>query len=224
MKKAGKLFKYISDFKGQVGLFCITTLLSVLFGLFSFSMLAPVLQVLFGAGTSGSSDAAKPVTNKWDIVGQATQWINNFVREHDKLTSLTYIVIVVAVFTILKNLFVYLSLNILNPIRYAVLRKLRDDMFTKILSLPIGFFTEERKADLISRMTNDINEIEVSIMNVLESFIREPLTILFVLGSMVIISPQLTVFLVLFLPIAGIVIGRVGKSLKKPSNLAPVCV
>lgn len=220
MKKAGKLFKYISDFKGQVGLFCITTLLSVLFGLFSFSMLAPVLQVLFGAGTSGSSDAAKPVTNKWDIVGQATQWINNFVREHDKLTSLTYIVIVVAVFTILKNLFVYLSLNILNPIRYAVLRKLRDDMFTKILSLPIGFFTEERKADLISRMTNDINEIEVSIMNVLESFIREPLTILFVLGSMVIISPQLTVFLVLFLPIAGIVIGRVGKSLKKPSNLA----
>ena len=124
------------------------------------------------------------------------------------------------VFTILKNLFIYLSLNILNPIRYAVLRKLRDDMFTKILSLPIGFFTEERKADLISRMTNDINEIEVSIMNVLESFIREPLTIIFVLVSMILISPQLTVFLVLFLPIAGFVIGRIGKSLKKPSNLA----
>lgn len=218
MKRAGKLFSYLKDFKLQVAQFCITTLLAVVFGLFSFTMLAPVLQVLFGTGTTPVADTkAKGGLN---IAGYITQWINDFVAQHDKLTSLTYIVITVVVFTILKNLFIYLSLNILNPIRYAVLRKLRDDMFTKILSLPIGFFTEERKADLISRMTNDINEIEVSIMNVLESFIREPLTIIFVLVSMILISPQLTVFLVLFLPIAGFVIGRIGKSLKKPSNLA----
>ena len=218
MKRAGKLFSYLKDFRLQVVQFCITTLLAVVFGLFSFTMLAPVLQVLFGTGTTPVADSkAKGGLN---IAGYITQWINDFVAQHDKLTSLTYIVITVVVFTILKNLFIYLSLNILNPIRYAVLRKLRDDMFTKILSLPIGFFTEERKADLISRMTNDINEIEVSIMNVLESFIREPLTIIFVLVSMILISPQLTVFLVLFLPIAGFVIGRIGKSLKKPSNLA----
>lgn len=218
MKRAGKLFSYLKDFKLQVVQFCITTLLAVVFGLFSFTMLAPVLQVLFGTGTTPVADSkAKGGLN---IAGYITQWINDFVAQHDKLTSLTYIVITVVVFTILKNLFIYLSLNILNPIRYALLRKLRDDMFTKILSLPIGFFTEERKADLISRMTNDINEIEVSIMNVLESFIREPLTIIFVLVSMILISPQLTVFLVLFLPIAGFVIGRIGKSLKKPSNLA----
>lgn len=218
MKRAGKLFRYLKDFRLQVVQFCITTLLAVVFGLFSFTMLAPVLQVLFGTGTTPVADSkAKGGLN---IAGYITQWINDFVAQHDKLTSLTYIVITVVVFTILKNLFIYLSLNILNPIRYALLRKLRDDMFTKILSLPIGFFTEERKADLISRMTNDINEIEVSIMNVLESFIREPLTIIFVLVSMILISPQLTVFLVLFLPIAGFVIGRIGKSLKKPSNLA----
>lgn len=218
MKRAGKLFSYLKDFRLQVVQFCITTLLAVVFGLFSFTMLAPVLQVLFGTGTTPVADSkAKGGLN---IAGYITQWINDFVAQHDKLTSLTYIVITVVVFTILKNLFIYLSLNILNPIRYALLRKLRDDMFTKILSLPIGFFTEERKADLISRMTNDINEIEVSIMNVLESFIREPLTIIFVLVSMILISPQLTVFLVLFLPIAGFVIGRIGKSLKKPSNLA----
>lgn len=218
MKRAGKLFRYLKDFKLQVVQFCITTLLAVVFGLFSFTMLAPVLQVLFGTDTTPVADSkAKGGLN---IAGYITQWINDFVAQHDKLTSLTYIVITVVVFTILKNLFIYLSLNILNPIRYALLRKLRDDMFTKILSLPIGFFTEERKADLISRMTNDINEIEVSIMNVLESFIREPLTIIFVLVSMILISPQLTVFLVLFLPIAGFVIGRIGKSLKKPSNLA----
>lgn len=220
MKKAVKLLRYLKDFKLQVGQFCITTLLAVLFGLFSFSMLAPVLQVLFGAGTATNPSGSKPVASNLNVVGYITQWINDFVNKHDKLTSLTYIVIVVVVFTILKNLFIYLSFNILNPIRFAVLRKLRDEMFTKILSLPIGFFTEEKKADLISRMTNDINEIEMSIMNVLETFIREPLTIIFVLVSMVLISPQLTVFLILFLPIAGFVIGRIGKSLKKPSNLA----
>ncbi|MGN6477422.1 MAG: ABC transporter ATP-binding protein [Flavipsychrobacter sp.] len=218
MKQALKLFRYIKDFKAQVGMFFLTTLLAVVFGLFSFTMLGPVLQVLFGTGTMGG---VKPTTGKGiNLVGNVTQWINDFVLRYDRLTALTYIVIIVVVFTILKNLFIYLSLNILNPIRYAILRRLRNDMFTKVLSLPIGFFTEERKADLISRMTNDINEIEVSIMNVLESFIREPLTIIFVLVSMVAISPQLTIFLVLFLPVAGFVIGRVGKSLKKPSNLA----
>lgn len=217
MKKAGKLFTYLKDFKLQIAQFCITTLLAVVFGLFSFTMLAPVLQVLFGTGLTPAN--AQPASGM-NVAGYITRWINDFVAQHDKLTSLTYIVVTVVVFTILKNLFIYLSLNILNPIRYAVLRRLRDDMFNKILSLPIGFFTEERKADLISRMTNDINEIEVSIMNVLESFIREPLTIIFVLVSMILISPQLTVFLVLFLPIAGLVIGRIGKSLKKPSNLA----
>lgn len=218
MKQALKLFRYIKDFKAQVGMFFLTTLLAVVFGLFSFTMLVPVLQVLFG---TGSMAGVKPATGKSiNLVGNATQWINDFVLRYDRLTALTYIVIIVVVFTILKNLFIYLSLNILNPIRYAILRRLRNDMFTKVLSLPIGFFTEERKADLISRMTNDINEIEVSIMNVLESFIREPLTILFVLVSMVAISQQLTIFLVVFLPVAGFVIGRVGKSLKKPSNLA----
>lgn len=211
MKQALKLFRYIRDFKAQVGLFFLTTLLGVVFGLVSFATLAPVLQVLFDAGGSPNSSG---------IVGYITRFVTGLVTKYDKLTALTYMVVLVVICTVLKNLFIYLSLNILNPIRYAVLRRLRDDMFTKVLSLPIGFFTEERKSDLVSRMTNDINEIEVSIMNVLESFIREPLTILFVLGSMVVISPQLTIFMVLFLPIAGIVIGRIGKSLKKPSNLA----
>lgn len=213
MKKISKLMRYIGQYKGQVVLFFFTTLLSVVFALFSFGMLAPVLQTLFVGGQPnlvvGNSMTAK-----------ITKYINDFILQHDKLTALTYSVLIVVAFTILKNLFIYLSLSILNPIRYAVLRTLRNDMFTKVLSLPIGFFTEERKGDLISKMTNDINEIEVSIMNVLESFIREPLTLLVVLTSMILISPQLTVFLVLFLPIAGIVIGRVGKSLKRPSNMA----
>jgi ABC-type multidrug transport system fused ATPase/permease subunit len=93
-------------------------------------------------------------------------------------------------------------------------------LFNKTISLPISFFTEERKGDLISRMTNDINEVEWSIISVLEVFIKEPLTILFFLTYMFVVSPQLTVFLFLFLPLSGLLIGRISKSLRKSSNIA----
>ncbi len=207
------MLRYLADYKGKIALYFTTILLSVVFSLFSFTMLAPVLQVLF----MGSQ---KPMFAGGNILNRITNTFNEIILQQDKLTALTYAVIIVVIFTILKNLFIYLALAILNPLRHAILRRLRNDMFTKTLSLPIGFFTEERKGDLISRMTNDITEVEISIMSVLESFIREPITIIITLISMVIISPQLTLFLVILLPIAGIVIGRIGKSLKKPSNLA----
>lgn len=213
MKNLSKMLRYLADYKGKIALYFTVILLSVVFSLFSFTMLAPVLQVLF----MGSQ---KPMFTGGNILNRITNTFNDIILQQDKLTALTYAVIIVVIFTILKNLFIYLALAILNPLRHAILRRLRDDMFTKTLSLPIGFFTEERKGDLISRMTNDITEVEISIMSVLESFIREPITIIITLISMVIISPQLTLFLVILLPVAGIVIGRIGKSLKKPSNLA----
>ena len=213
MKNLSKMLRYLADYKGKIALYFIVILLSVVFSLFSFTMLAPVLQVLF-------VEAQEPVFSGGNVINRITSAFNEIILKQDKLTALTYAVIIVVIFTILKNMFIYLALAILNPLRQAVLRRLRNDMFVKMLSLPIGFFTEERKGDLISRMTNDITEVEVSIMSVLESFIREPITITITLVSMVLISPQLTVFLVVLLPVAGIIIGRIGKSLKKPSNLA----
>lgn len=212
MKKISKLLRYLGEYKPQIALYFLCILLSVLFGLFSFGMLGPVLQVLF------VGEQKLPASG--NIITKISAVVNDIIIKQDKLTALTYTVAVVVAATILKNLFVYLALAILNPLRNGVIRRLRDDMFTKTLSLPIGFFTEERKGDLISRMTNDVNEIEQSIMNMLETFIREPLTITFTLISMLVMSPQLTLFLLLFLPVTGIIIGRIGKSLKKPSNLA----
>lgn len=212
MKNISRLLKYLADYKGRIGVYFVTSLLAVVFSLFSFTMLAPVLQVLF-------EGVSEPSTDK-GVISDITNTVNETILEYDKLTALTYAVVIVVVFTILKNMFVYLSLNILNPIRNAVIRRLRDDMYTKALSLPIGYFNEEHKGDLISRMTNDVNEVEISIMNVLEVFIREPLTIIITLGSMIIISPGLTLFLLILLPISGLIIGRVGKSLKKPSGAA----
>jgi subfamily B ATP-binding cassette protein MsbA len=213
MKNIPKLLRYLSPYKSKIVLYFVTSLLSIIFSLFSFAMLVPVLQVLFNGSKGTRVNGNGPVAD-------VTNFINNMILEQKPLTALTWSVLVLVVATILKNLFIYCSLLILNPLRNTVMRRLRDDMFSKALSLPIGFFTEERKGDLISRMTNDVNEVEISVMSVIETIIREPLTILLTLATMVAISPQLTLFLLLFLPIAGFIIGKVGKSLKRPSNEA----
>lgn len=212
MKKITRLLVYLSDYKGKIALYFLSNLLGIVFGVLSLSMLAPVLGVLFKLIDTG--------TKKGDVLGRFSGFVTDVARDKGPLTALAYICVIVVIFTVLKNLFLYTSLYILNPLRNAVLRRLRNDIFVKTLSLPIGFFTEERKGDLISRMTNDINEVELSIMSVLEVFIREPLTILFYLISMIIISPQLTVFLLILLPVAGVVIGAISKSLRKSSNIA----
>jgi ATP-binding cassette, subfamily B, bacterial MsbA len=214
MKKFAKILRYLTEYKGQIAIYFFTNILAIIFSLISFSMLSPILYVLF------MGDGKPVVKNNGGMVDFMRNQVSEIILRYDKHTALTYIVIIIILFTILKNLFLYISVYILNPIRNAVLRKLRDDLFTKTLSLPIGFFTEERKGDLISRMTNDINEVEMSIMSVLEVFIREPFTILLTLTFMVIISPQMTIFLLIFLPVSGFFIGKIGKSLRAHSNEA----
>jgi subfamily B ATP-binding cassette protein MsbA len=216
MKKISRLLKYLADYKGKIGLYFISNLLSILFSLFSVAMAGPVLQVLF------QENDVKPVPGKVPsgILDYITALVNDIVLQHGKLTALGYVCIALAAFTIFKNLFLYIAVYTLNPLRNAVLRRLRDELFTKTLSLPIGFFTEEKKGDLISRMTNDINEVELSIMSVLEVFIREPITIIAYLSAMVIMNYKLTLILFVLLPIAGLIIGRISKSLRKSSTLA----
>jgi ATP-binding cassette, subfamily B, bacterial MsbA len=216
MKRISRLLKYLADYKGKIGLYFVANLLGICFSLLTIAMAGPVLQVLF------QEKGTEPVKLKASngLLDKISAYVSSIVEQHDKLTALGYVCIAIVAFNILKNLFLYCSLYILNPLRNAVLRRLRDEMFTKTLSLPIGFFTEERKGDLISRMTNDINEVELSIMSVLEVFIREPLTIIAYLGAMVIMNYKLTLFLLLFLPVAGFVIGRISKSLRKSSNIA----
>ncbi|XZF13566.1 ABC transporter ATP-binding protein [Chitinophagaceae bacterium MMS25-I14] len=213
MKKFTRIFGYLKDYKFQITLYFIFNVLGIVFGLFSLGALVPILNVLFLNGGTGTSGSGK------DLLSVLNSAVSHIVKLYGSSTALLYICFGVVVLTVLKNLFLYLSRYMLNPIRNAVLRRLRDEMYLKMLSLPIGFFTEERKGDLISRMTNDVNEVELSIMATLEVIIREPLTILFYIGSMIYISPSLTIFLVVFLPVAGLVIGRIGKSLRKSSNV-----
>lgn len=219
MKKISRLLRYLSEYKGKIWLYFTANLLSIVFGLLSVTMLTQVLQILFQTKSAQPAAAAR-TANGINFIHRFTAWANDLVAHADKTTALAYVCVAISIFTILKNLFLYIALYILNPLRNSVLRRLRDDLFTKTLSLPIGFFTEERKGDLISRMTNDINEVELSIMSVLEVFIREPLTIAFYLGYMIYTNYQLTLILFVSLPVAGLIIGRISKSLRKSSNLA----
>lgn len=218
MKKLSRLLKYLAEYKGKVGLYFLCSLLSIVFGLVSFTLIIPVLRILFETGGAAPVPAAAASPLSVRSLKDAMDYFTNVIQHIDKSTALAYVCITIVSFTVLKNLFLYLSLYILNPLRSSVLRKLRDELFTKILSLPIGFFTEEKKGDLISRMTNDMTEVDISIISVLEVFIREPLTIAVYLTSMVLISYKLSLFLFVFLPITGFIIGRIGKSLRKSSN------
>jgi subfamily B ATP-binding cassette protein MsbA len=121
-------------------------------------------------------------------------------------------------FIILKNLFLYLSYYILNPLKNSVVNQLREDLYDKVLRLPIGFFNEKRKGDLMSRMTNDVNEVESSVVGTLEGWIRDPMTIVVTLAFLFFISPALTLFILVLIPILGLVIGRITKSLKRHSQ------
>src|SRR6185312_3113265 len=111
-----------------------------------------------------------------------------------------------------------LSIYFITPIRNAVINDMRTRMFAKILGLPIGYFNDQKKGDIMSRLTNDLVDVETSVVNLLETLFRELVTIILFFIYMIILSPPLTLFLVLFLPVSGLIIGRIGRSLKKQST------
>ncbi|HWB27442.1 MAG TPA: ABC transporter ATP-binding protein [Chitinophagaceae bacterium] len=140
------------------------------------------------------------------------------IQHKGPVYALTAICAIIIVAIFLKNMFVYLSYRVLSPMRNYVMTKLRADLYGKILELPIGFFTEQKKGDIISRMSNDANEVEWSVMSTLEAIITQPLTIIISLASLIFISPRLSLFLLVLLPAMGFIIGRVSRSLKKQST------
>ncbi len=213
MKNIRRIWRYISGYNGPIALYFLCSMLSVVFSLVSIGMLIPVLNVLF------KDEPLRPLKTNPTLLDQAGHYVNEWLLAGgDKVHTLAIICAAVVVFTVLKNVFLYLSYYILIPVRHSVIRKLRNRIFEKMLSLPIGFFTEERKGDLMSRMSNDVNEIQISVVSLLEVFIREPLNILLTLGVMIYISPQLSLFLLLFLPISGLIVGRVGSLLRRSAR------
>jgi subfamily B ATP-binding cassette protein MsbA len=218
LQKFAVILQYLGRYKGKLALYMFFNILSLVFGLISVGMLSPFLDILFNNGKPGSKEA--PLQG--NAIGGLKEIFAHIAQSHDKSFLLIVICIVIVVSSILKNLFYYWSSYISSPIRSATITFLRNDVYAKILALPIGYFTERKKGDLISRMTNDIYEIESSVVATLEGLIKDPLTIVGYLAYMIYLSPTLSLFLLILLPLTGFLIGRISRVLKRQSQDAAV--
>jgi subfamily B ATP-binding cassette protein MsbA len=210
-----RLLRFIKPYKAQASLSVLFNIMTVFFSLFSLTMIIPFLNVLFSQNRNYTlmpwTISAKSLLNNFNY------YLGNYIVEHGQLNALMLISMLVVIMFFLKNLTRYLAMYFLVPIRNGVVRDIRRDVYHKILSLPIGYFTDERKGDMMARMNNDVQEVEWGIMNSLEAAFREPLNIIVFLITMFTMSSELTTFVLVLLPIAGLIIGRIGKSLKKKS-------
>ena len=212
-----KILKYIKPYYSYVGLNIFSNIFSVVFSLFSLTMVIPFLGILFG--TQEKVLQASPLTFSADSIKENFYFfITKTVEEAGKVEALMMICILVLSMFFLKNLFRYLALYFLTPIRNGIIHDLRMDLSKKLLSLDISFISSKRKGDLTSRMTSDLVEIEWSVMGTLEMFFKDPINIIIFLSTLIFISPSLTVFVVVLFPLAGILIGYIGKSLKSSSK------
>jgi ATP-binding cassette, subfamily B, bacterial MsbA len=219
MKKYSRIFGYLKKHKGKLALYFLCTILATLFGVVSIGMLIPFFGLIFETGIA-SGDAIKS-----NVLGSfINDTLTGIIKDpqYGKIGGLTAICIFIISATLLKNVFIYLSNRISVPIRSAIITELRGDLYNKILSLPIGYFTEKKKGDIISRMTNDIGEIEGSVVGTLDGLIKDPITVLGYLIFLVIISPELSLILLVLLPVTGLLIGRISRKLKRQSHEAAI--
>ena len=217
------LKRFVGPYRWQVAANLCFNILSTLLSLFSFATIIPVLQILFGLSQSTASHIAmESATSAQELLAilknNLYYYLQTLIETQGAQSVLLLLGGCLVILTGFKCLTAWLANYFMVPIRTGVLRDLRARLFQKVVSLPIGFFTEERKGDVMSRMTNDVNEVEASIMSTLDMLFKDPIMILVYLVTLFTISWQLTLFVLILLPIAGLLIGRIGRSLKRASS------
>ena len=215
-----KIFKYALPYKKYMLLNIFFNILYAMFSALSFLSLMPMLEVLFG---EKNTSYEKPEFEGFKNLGNNLEdWLNyqvsNFAGEDPKL-ALIFVISSIIILFFFKNLFNYLAMFFITFLRNGVLTSLRENLYKKIISMPLPFFSEKKKGDVISRITADVLEIQHSFLSILELIIREPLTIFFALMAMFLISSKLTLFVIFFIPISGFIISLIGRSLKATSTL-----
>lgn len=217
------IHRFIPPYKGQVALNIFFNLLSTILSLFSFAAIIPVLQILFGIDESTAQyTCLANISSIQDYLsalkGNIYWYLNAMIVERGS----GYVLFILGVFLVfmtgLKCLTAWLANFYMVPIRTGVLRDLRVQLYNKVVDLPVGYFTEEKKGDVMSRMTSDVGEVEGSIMSSLDILFKDPIMILVYLATLFFISWQLTIFVLILLPVAGFFIGRIGRSLKRTST------
>lgn len=213
----GVMRRFLPPFKRQIILNFIFNLLSAIFAVFSVAMMYPILEILFGTAEDVNT-WMEWTFSKEVITNNLYFLITQFKNNYGPGLALLLVGLFVIFSTALKVGFAYIAAYNVIIIRNGVVKNIRSKLYDKLIRLPLSFYSEERKGDIMARTTGDVTEVEVSIMTSLEMFMKNPILIVVFLTSMLIMSFQLTLFVFLVLPIAGFVIGRVGKSLKKTSQ------
>jgi len=213
-----QIMRYALPYKRYAVINIICNLFYALFSALSFVALIPVVQVLFEK-TNQRSDPPE-WTGVFEAKDYALEYLNFYVsqnvQEDHQFALLLTITLIIGLF-LLKNLFGYLGMYYIVYLRNGVLRDLRNDVYQKILDLPISFFSEKRKGDTIARSTSDVNQIQSSFLSILELVVKEPLNIIITLIIMLLLSVKLTIFVLVFIPLSGLAISAIGKQLKKKS-------
>ncbi len=215
-----KIFPFIKPYKTHVIWNVIYNILYALFSTLSFIALIPMMQVLFDKSEKITKE---PVyTNFWNITKYGKDYLYYNITELQNTKGAQYalllVVSIIIITFLFKNLFNYLASNHLMHLKNGVLKDLRNTMYNKIIDLPVSYYSEKRKGDIMARMLGDVGEVQNSFFSILELIVKEPMTILFTIGAMFAISVKLTLFVFIFIPISGYIISLIGKSLKSKSE------
>ncbi|NNJ88996.1 MAG: ABC transporter ATP-binding protein, partial [Eudoraea sp.] len=214
-----KILRFAGPYKKFAFLNIFFNILYALFSALSFAALIPMLDVLF---KQTEKVYEKPV---YEGIGSLKDYFQDYISyrltsysDSNEMQALVLVIALVLILFFLKNIFNYLAMYFITFLRNGVLKDIRNRMYQKIVELPISFYSEKKKGDVIARITSDVLEIQHSFLSILELIVREPLTILFTIAVMFFISVKLTLFVFIFIPLAGMIISRIGKSLKKKSD------
>jgi len=218
MKDLKRLLRYVLPYKWRAIANIVCNVLGAFFSLFSLSLMIPFLGVLFGT-LPLVEHCPEFHLNLESATGIIYFHISEIIRLYGRGWALFVVILFVCFNALLKNLFNYLASWHLAPIRLGIVRDIRNELFHKILELPLGYYSEERKGDIMSKMSNDVGEIEYSIMRSMDMLFKQPIIIIVHLTGLLVVSVKLTLFVFILLPISGLIIGRIGKNLKQSSSL-----
>ena len=212
--------RFVSPYKKYIGWAVLLNILSAVFNIFSFTILIPILNILFKTGANdkvyhfmewGSADLKDVAVNNFYY------YVTQLIEQHGSVMALLFMGLFLAFMTLLKTSCYFASSAVMIPLRTGVVRDIRVMVYSKVMRLPLGFFSDERKGDIIARMSGDVGEIENSITSSLDLLMKNPILIILYFSTLIITSWQLTLFTVLVLPGMGWIMGKVGKKLKRQS-------
>lgn len=223
MRKLFGVLKYARNYKGYTVLNIIFNILFAVFSAATLALIKPFIELLFNTNSGSLEELIRKGPPPFSLSssfaeGFSDYWLAVLISVNGKTMALVYICLAVFALTFFKNLCRYLAMFFIAPIRNGVVRDLRNKLYDKSLRLPLSYYNQEKKGDLMSRMTADVQEIEWSVMQTLEMIFREPLTVIILFSMMLVFSIKLTIYIILLLPVAALCIALLGKSLKSAAR------